>query len=128
MKFLRNETVISSFANGSSILNIKIPNMEINKSKYLTTPIEANISFPSDIINKGGETFYNNKSISLLEHSNVVLTILPSLTPTERLGEIANTLKPVGDLWQIIFPIVTALIAMTVYFYKKRMPLGGILF
>ena len=74
IRFLSNETVISSFANGSSILHISIPNSDVNKSKHLIIPIDANISFPTALIKKNGETFYNNKSISLLRHSNLVLT------------------------------------------------------
>lgn len=47
IRFLSNETVISSFANGSSILHISIPNSDVNKSKHLIIPIDANISFPT---------------------------------------------------------------------------------
>jgi hypothetical protein len=100
VNFLSNETVISSFANGSSVLHIGIPNSEVNKSKHLVIPIEANISFPTTIINKNGETFYNNKSISLL-----VLTVLPSFTLGEKLGQFAAMLKPIGKLWYIFTPI-----------------------
>jgi hypothetical protein len=105
VNFLSNETVISSFANGSSVLHIGIPNSEVNKSKHLVIPIEANISFPTTIINKNGETFYNNKSISLLKHTNVVLTVLPSFTLGEKLGQFAAMLKPIGKLWYIFTPI-----------------------
>ena len=101
LNFLSNDTVISSFSNGTSILRIDVPSSELTKSKHLVIPIEANITFPTDIINRDGETFSNNKSISLLEHSNVVLTILPTLTLPERLDAFAKTLKPIGDLWQI---------------------------
>jgi hypothetical protein len=100
VNFLSNETVISSFANGSSVLHIGIPNSEVNKSKHLVIPIEANISFPTTIINKNGETFYNNKSISLL-----VLTVLPSFTLGEKLGQFAAMLKPIDKLWYIFTPI-----------------------
>jgi hypothetical protein len=120
VNFLSNETVISSFANGSSILHIGIPNSEVHKSKHLIIPIDANISFPTTIINKNGETFYNNKSISLLKHSNVVLTVLPSFTWTERLAQFAETLKPIGELWYIFAPIGTAIITLAFYFHRKR--------
>lgn len=100
VNFLSNETVTSSFANGSSVLHIGIPNSEVNKSKHLVIPIEANISFPTTIINKNGETFYNNKSISLL-----VLTVLPSFTLGEKLGQFAAMLKPIDKLWYIFTPI-----------------------
>ena len=83
-------------------------------------PIVANISFPTALINRDGQTFYNNKSISLLEHSNVVLTILPSLTLTERIDEFAKTLRPIGELWQIFAAIGTVVVSITVYLYKKR--------
>ena len=79
-----------------------------------------NITFPTTIINKDGETFNNNKSISLLEHSNVVLTILPPLTLPERLEEYAKVLRPIGDLWQIFAAIGTVVVSATIYLYKKR--------
>jgi hypothetical protein len=118
--FLSNETVISSFSNGTSILRIDIPSLELNQSKHLIIPIVANISFPTALINRDGQTFYNNKSISLLELSNVVLTILPSLTLTERIDEFAKMLRPIGELWQIFAAIGTAAVTATVYLYKKR--------
>ncbi len=120
IRFLSNETVISSFANGSSILHISIPNSDVNKSKHLIIPIDANISFPTAIVNKNGETFYNNKSISVLRHSNLVLTVLPSFTTTEKLEQYAHTLKSIGDLWIILTPIGTAIITLAVYLYRKR--------
>jgi hypothetical protein len=120
IRFLSNETVISSFANGSSILHISIPNSHVNKSKHLIIPIDANISFPTAIVKKNGETFYNNKSINLLRHSNLVLTVLPSFTTTEKLEQYAQTLKPIGDLWIILAPIGTAIITLAVYLYRKR--------
>jgi len=120
VKFLSNETVISSFANGSSILHISIPNSDVDKSKHLIIPINASISFPTDIIKKNGENFYNNKSISLLKHSNLVLTVLPSLNSTERLSQFVKMVKPVSDLWIILAPIGTAIITLVFYLYRKR--------
>jgi hypothetical protein len=120
MKFLSNKTVISSFANGSSILQIETPNSQLNKSKLLIIPIMANISFPTTIMNKGNQTFNNNKSMSLLKNSSIVLTMLPPLTLPEKLGKYAETLKPISDLWQIFIPIITAIITVMFYLYRKR--------
>jgi hypothetical protein len=120
LSLLSNETIISSFSNGTSILRITIPSLEIDQSKHLIIPIVANISFPTALINRDGQTFYNNKSISLLEHSNVLLTILPSLTLTERIDEFAKTIRPIGELWQIFAAIGTVVISATLYIHKKR--------
>lgn len=120
IKFLSNKTVISSFANGSSILHIDIPHQDIGKSKLLVIPIIANISFPTTIINKGGETFYNNKSISLIKNSSIVLTILPPLTLQEKLSNFADALKPIGELWQIFVPIGGAIITAIFYFNRRK--------
>lgn len=120
IKFLSNKTVISSFENGSSILHIDIPNQDVDKSKLLVVPISANISFPTTIINKGGETFYNNKSISLTKNSSIVLTILPPLTLQEKLSNFADTLKPIGELWQIFAAIGGAIITAIFYFYRRN--------
>ena len=113
-----NETVISTFSNGSSVLRIDAN--PLRKSEDLLIPITANISFPTTIASKNGGTFYNNKTESLLEHSNIVLTVLPSLTPLEQIGEIAKTLTPVGELWYILAPIITASGGAAFYLYRKR--------
>jgi hypothetical protein len=63
---------------------------------------------------------HNNKSIRLLRHSNLVLTVLPTLTMTEKLEQYAHTLKPIGDLWYIFAPIATAVITLGFYLYRKR--------
>lgn len=97
-----------------------MPNLEINKSKILVIPITSNISFPTTIINKGGQTFYNNKSINLIKNSSIVLTILPSLTWQEKLNIFAETLKPIGELWQIFIPIAGAIITAVFYFNRKK--------
>lgn len=120
IRFLSNKTVISSFANGSSILHIDIPNQDIDKSKLLVIPIMTNISFPTTIINKGGQTFYNNKSISLIKNSSIVLTILPPLTLPEKLSNFADTLKPIGELWQIFVPVGGAIITVIFYFNRRK--------
>ena len=114
---LLNETVISTFSNGSSVLRIDAN--PLRRSEDLLIPITANISFPTVITSKNGETFNNNKTESLLEHSNIVVTVLPPFTPLEQIGEFAKTLKPVGDLWYILAPIITASGGAAFYLYRK---------
>ena len=77
----------------SSILHISVH--RDGKSKQLIIPIDANIPFPTDIFKKA---YCSNQSISLLKHSNLVLTVLSSLTPSEVKEQYAQTLKPVGEL------------------------------
>ena len=77
----------------NSILRIDVPSSELTKSKHLVIPIEANITFPTDIINRDGETFSNNKSISLLEHSNIVLNNLTHLNTARKIRCICKNSK-----------------------------------
>src|SRR5215212_3336876 len=73
-----------------------------------TFPITANISFPTSIKNRGGETFNNNKSVSIVESSNLTLTVLPPYTTPELLTNFTETwillLVEYGHLSQVLEP------------------------
>jgi hypothetical protein len=73
---------------GTSILDVKV--LGNTKAATYTFPIIANISFPTSITNRGGETFNNTKSVSLLQTSNLTLTVLSSYTPEEHLNNFVN--------------------------------------
>jgi hypothetical protein len=119
--FLSNETIVSSVANGTSVLHIGIPpELKLDQPKHLVMPLNVNISFLPNITNRDGETFSNNQSISLLESSSVALTLLPPLTWSETLEEYAKILRPIGELWQIFAAIGTAIIIIVLYFIKRR--------
>ena len=93
LNFLSNDTVISSFSNGHSILRIDIPSTVLNKSKHLVIPIAANITFPTTIINKDGETFNNNKSISLLEHYERSTNNITTIDTARKIRRICKSAK-----------------------------------
>ena len=57
-----------------------------------TFPIIANISFPTSITNRGGETFSNNRSVSIIESSNLSLTILDPYNDAEKLTNFTSTI------------------------------------
>ena len=88
-------------AAGTSILDVKV--LGNTKAATYTFPIIANISFPTSITNRGGETFNNTKSISLLQTSNLTLTVLPSYTPEEYLNNFVNAwITPITGMWTFL--------------------------
>jgi hypothetical protein len=148
VNLISNETVISSFANGSSLLHIDIPDVQnnyyfdeiknfmnsllhiskpdiqINKSNLIFIPITSKIFLPTTIINKTGETFYNNDSNTIQKQSVFVLTILPPLILLEKIEKLSDAIKPIGDLWQIFVAIGTVIITIIVYFDRKKSSRG----
>ena len=70
VEFVPNNTTISPYLNNSVILHITTPSeneLTNGASKQIPIQILANISFPQTITNRGGDTYYNNKTISMLE-------------------------------------------------------------
>ena len=118
--FLSNNITVSSFSNGSSILHINSTNLDSKFTKYYRIPIIGKISFPPELINNTGGIYANNNTENIIERSEIILTLLPSLTPLQQLQEFAETLKPIGELWYIFAPIGTAIITFVLYLYKKR--------
>ncbi|HET6730986.1 MAG TPA: hypothetical protein VFH04_05250, partial [Nitrososphaeraceae archaeon] len=82
-----------------------------------------NISFPTAITNREGDTFSNNRSIGLSEFTNLTLTILPPLEFTDhvQLGmeNVAKVIRPIGELWTLLIPIGGAVASIILYVHKK---------
>jgi hypothetical protein len=121
IKFLSNNITISPFTNNSAILNIITLNDEQLKTKEIPIKIRANISFPPSLTNRGGETYYNNKTISILEYSDLTLTILPPLPLSETIKNWLNDyFNPLTGAWTTITTIGTGILGWKIWKGRKE--------
>ena len=113
------KTSISPSASGSSTLHIKVLDGAVVKP--YTFPVSANISFPTSITNRGGETFSNNRSVSITETSNVTLTVLPPYTFQEQLANFTKDwITPVSGLWTFLAGVGVVVAPWFVDLYRKK--------
>jgi hypothetical protein len=71
--------------------------------------------------NRGGETFNNNKSVSIVESSNLTLTVLPPYTTPELLTNFTETwITPISGIWTFIAGVGTVVAPLLLYLYRKR--------
>ena len=123
VKFVPNNTTISPYLNNSVILHITTPSendFTNGASRQIPIQILANISFPQTITNRGGDTYYNNKTISMLESSDLTLTILPPLSFNEQLENFTKSIQPIGELWGVITTIGLGLSGFMAFLYRQR--------
>jgi hypothetical protein len=117
--FPNNKTSIPPSGSGSHSLIIKAD--DTAQPRTYTFPIIANISFPTSITNRGGETFNNNKSVSIIESSNLTLTVLPPYTPQEHLSNFTKDwITPITGIWTFIAGVGTVMGPLILYLYRKR--------
>jgi hypothetical protein len=117
--FPSNKTSIPPSGSGSYSLNIRTN--ETAEPRSYTFPIIANISFPTAITNRGGETFNNNKSVSIIESSNLTLTVLPPYTTPELLSNFTEAwITPISGIWTFIAGVGTVVAPLLLYLYRKR--------
>jgi len=120
--FTPDNVTIPSSSNGTTTLRIKVLN---NNSVSVPTedilPIKANISFPTTITNRGGDTFSNNKSVNLNESSSFTLTLQPGYTDSQKLANFVHSwIDPISGLWTFLAGIGTAISPLIIYLYKNR--------
>jgi hypothetical protein len=120
--FIPNKTSIPSSSAGTATLQIMVlGNTTVGRPTPVILPIKANISFPTTITNRGGDTFSNNKSITLPESSNFTLTILPHYTSNEQLNSFVNSwITPVSGLWTFLAGVGAVVAPLFVHFYRKK--------
>ncbi|HSF50013.1 MAG TPA: hypothetical protein VLA74_04555 [Nitrososphaeraceae archaeon] len=117
---LSNKAIVSSLTNGSSTLHLNVSDSEFKSSKRVVFPIVANISFAPTITNKGGDTFYNNKTTFLPKTVDLTVNIERSLSTLEKFEEYVNFLRPIGDVWQILTPIGAAILSLIYFIARKK--------
>lgn len=120
--FIPNRTSIPSSSSGASTLHIKLfDNTTVDTPTPVILPIKANISFPNTIINRGGDTFSNNKSITLPQSSNFTLTLLPHYTTNEQLSSFVNSwITPVSGIWTFLAGVGAVIAPIILQLYRKR--------
>lgn len=117
---ISNKTIISPLTNGSSVLHLNVSDSYFKTLKRLILPIIANISFAPTITNKGGDTFYNNKTTFLSETADLTVNIERSLTDFEKMEKYISNLKPIGEAWQILTPIGAGILSLIYFINRKR--------
>ncbi len=120
--FIPNRTSIPSSSSGTSTLRIKLfDNTPVSTPTAVILPIKANISFPTAITNRGGDTFTNNRSIILPESSNFTLTIMPHYNWNEQLNSFVNsTITPVSGLWTFVAGVGAVVVPVIIQLYRKK--------
>jgi hypothetical protein len=114
-----DKTSISPSTPGSSTLHIKALDGAV--AKPYTFPVSANISFPTSITNRGGETFSNNRSVSITETSNVTLTVLPPYTFQQHLANFTKDwVTPVSGLWTFLAGVGVVVAPWILGMYRKK--------
>jgi hypothetical protein len=122
IKFIQNKISIPSFGTGTTVLNIKVPdNYNAGNGGSLTIPIAANISFPTTITNRGGESFSNLKNQSMSTVSNLTLTVLPPYDTGERLNNFVSTwITPISGMWSFLAGVAAVLTPVIIKLYNKK--------
>ena len=121
-KFVSQKTTVPRNGEGTSTLKIEIPeNLTVQDTIPLSLPIYTNISFPNLISNRGGDIFYNNKTISLNDSATISVSVLPPYTWKEKLNNFTNSyITPLSVLWTFIIGVATVTIPLLVKLYHKR--------
>ena len=104
---------------GTSNLKLKVSKDAIQQTYAI--PISANISFPNSITNTGGDTFNNNRSVSITESANLTLTILPPISDIEKFQSLVNeVITPVTGVWTFLAGVGAVIIPLIIRIYNKR--------
>jgi hypothetical protein len=120
--FIPDRMSIPSSSSGTSTLHIGVfDNTTVTTPTPVILRIKANITFPNTITNRGGDTFTNNKSITLPESSNFTLTIMPHYTSNEQLNSFVNSwITPVSAMWTFLAGVGAVIAPLIIQLYRKR--------
>jgi hypothetical protein len=119
INFIPNKTSIPPSGMGTSTLHLKVS--ENATAKPYTIPINATISFPPVITNRGGEIFSNNKSVSVVESSDLTLTVLPPYSPGEHLKNFSDTwITPISGIWTFLAGVGVVIAPLVIQIYRRK--------
>ena len=120
MTFTPNRTSVP--ANGMVVSSLRVKASEDIGDKPYTLPLYATISFPPTVGIKGQDkTFNNTSSERVEENSYLTLTVLPSLTPEERLENFYESwLSPISGIWTFLAGVAPVIAPLIISIYKKR--------
>ena len=119
LEFTPNVIPVPPSGVGASTLYIKVAENATAKSH--TFPILANISFPTSIINRGGEIFNNSRSVNLMESTNLTLAVLPPYTFEEKMSNFVTAwITPISGVWSFVAGVGAVVAPLLLYFYKRK--------
>ena len=120
MTFTPNRTSVP--ANGMVVSSLRVEASKDIGDKPYTLPLYATISFPPTVGIKGQDkTFNNTSSEKVEENSYLTLTVLPSLTPEERLENFYKSwLSPISAIWTFLAGVAAVIAPLIITLYKKR--------
>jgi hypothetical protein len=119
--FMPNKVPIPPSGTGVSNLDIKALDNAKPEPSY-SVPISANISFPNEITNRGGEIFTNSKkeTLPLPSSSNLTITVLPAYTWTDHINNFVSTvITPTTQMWTLAAAVVTGAVVIARWFISQ---------
>jgi hypothetical protein len=119
MSFVPNRMSIPASSSGTSTIHVKV--LDNAKAISNSLPISANISFPTSITNRGGESFSNSKSVSVNQTSNITLTVLPHYTTQELFNNFVSAwITPISGVWTFLAGIGAVVAPLIIRMYRKN--------
>ncbi|MGH9980875.1 MAG: hypothetical protein ACRD6U_04890 [Nitrososphaeraceae archaeon] len=123
IKFISDKITVSPFTNNNAKLSITaLEDKQLKEEKEIPIKISANISFPQSITNRGGDTYYNNKTISISKFSDLTLTVLPPYPLYQPIIDFFDFLDSIGVLATILtlIAIISAIYGLIKYIRKRK--------
>jgi hypothetical protein len=112
---------ISIPESGTGTLNLHVKVLDDAKPQSHVLPIVANISFPTTIKNRGGESFTNSKSEIQQVRSNETVVVLPAYTIEQRFDSFVKSwITPITGVWTFLAGVAAVLTPLIIKLYNKR--------
>ena len=119
LEFTPNVIPVPPSGIGTSTLYIKVA--ENATAKPHTFPVLANISFPTSIINRGGEIFNNSRSVNVMESANLTITVLPPYTFEEQMNNFVEMwITPISGVWSFVAGVGAVVAPLLLFFYRRK--------
>jgi hypothetical protein len=120
--FIQNNVSIPASGTGLSAAEISVPDgYNGTTGMSYTIPITTNISFPSTITNRGGESFSNSKAQSIYADSKLTLTVLPPYTFEQQLNNVVTSwITPISCMWSFLAGVAAVLTPVIIKLYNNK--------
>lgn len=121
LNFIPNQTAIPALSLVTSQLQIKASE-NVTVRPY-TLPIFANLSFPTEvqIPGSGGDIMNNSVSASILENSNLTITVLEPMSASEHLNNIyVAWVSPISGIWTFLAGVGAVIAPLIIRAYNKK--------
>jgi hypothetical protein len=119
INFIPDKMSIPPSGTGSVSLHLEANHSA--KPRPYTIPIVANISFPTSITSRGGETFSNNRSVNIIETTNLTSAVLPPFTDAEKLNNFTKIwITPIQGIWTFLAGVGAVIAPFIITLYRRR--------